>query len=415
VTTSTDSYLRGPAFARLWQAARDAYERNGGLAGQAILRGLTGEEAAELNGLLRRRTPLRAGRQLKLDLTRLDEALRDFACPLEEWLVAVGGKLANRPAQREQAGQREAAVWAELEGRATAVDERLNAVVEDLRRSGMLKRLARGAELELGREAMSVLARLLEAAGETVDIAVLAAGLCGDSKALNDGRPLTTVVLRALALLAEEQAPANAEARRELWERYGVVCDPLSSHVLFLNLPVVAEPGVAAAVGAHRVAGEPMRLTLRALRRFPLRFEAGATIYICENPTVVSAAAEAHGERCSPLVCTDGRPVVAVRRLLEQAAAQGCALRYHGDFDWPGVGMAADAISRYGATPWKLGAGDYRRAVEMGAPAKELKGRSRSTRWDPELAAEMSRAGLMVEEEAVITDLLTDLGVTAVA
>jgi uncharacterized protein (TIGR02679 family) len=222
-------------------------------------------------------------------------------------------------------------------------------------------------------------------------------------------------VLRALALLADDETPANAEARRELWERYGVVCDPLSSHVLFLNLPVVAEPGVATAVGAHRFAGEPMRLTLRALRRFPLRFEAGATIYICENPTVVSAAADAHGERCSPLVCTDGRPVVAVRRLLEQAAAQGCALRYHGDFDWPGVEMAADAISRYGATPWKLGAGDYRRAVDVGAPAKELRGRSRSTGWDPELAAEMSRAGLVIEEEAVITDLLADLGVTAVA
>ena len=87
--------------------------------------------------------------------------------------------------------------------------------------------------------------------------------------------------------------PANAAERRALWERHGVVCDPLSSHVLCLNLPLAADGPVGAAAAAHADVGEPLRLTLRALRRFPPRFAAPVTIYICENPTVVSAAAEA--------------------------------------------------------------------------------------------------------------------------
>jgi uncharacterized protein (TIGR02679 family) len=410
MTAAVESYLRSPALSRLWQAARDAHERNGRLAGQAVLRGLSEEEALELSGLLRRRKPLRAGRTLRIELTALDGALREFACPLEEWLVAVGGKLANRPAQRAQAEQRRAALWAELEGRAAAADARLSAVVDDLRRSGLLKRLASDGELELGRSALGVLAHLLASGAETVDIAVLAATACGDAKALNDGQPLATVVLGGLALLAGGQTPANAEARRELWERYGVVCDPLSSHVLCLNLPVVDGNELAAAIAAHRRIGEPLRLTLRALSRHPLRFAPGALVHVCENPTVVSAAAEVHGFDCRPLVCTDGRAVVAVQRLLAQLGDDGCELRYHGDFDWPGVEMAADAIRRYGAAPWRMSADDYRSALEAGAPAKGLKGRRRETPWDPQLAREMLDRQLMVEEEVVVADLLDDLG-----
>lgn len=409
MTAATDSYLRRREFARLWQAARDAYERNGGLAGHAILGGLSEDEAAALNGLLRRRHPLRAGARLEVSLATLDQTLREFTDPLERWLVRAGGRLENRPAQRQQAAQREAALWTELEESAAVADQRLGAVVDELRRSGLLKRLAGGSGRALGRQAVAVLAHILETGGETVDIAVLAAAVCGDAKALNDGRPLATVVLRGLARLAGEQIPADTAARRELWERYGVVCDPLSSHVLALNLPVATARGIAAAVAAHGELGEPMRLTLRALRRFPLRFQPGATIYVCENPTVVSAAAEAHGPGCAPLVCTDGRPAVAVHRLLGQAAAHGCRLRYHGDFDWPGVAMAADALSRHGALPWRLCARDYRAALAAGAAAKKLEGRTSPTPWDPELQATMAATGLVVEEEAVVADLLTDL------
>ena len=409
MTGDTEAYLQAPAFARLWQAARDAYERNGGIAGTAFVRGLSEDEAAALNGLLRRRRPLRASGQLRLGLQALDATLREFACPLEQVLISRGGALASRPAQREQAAQRERALWAELESAAVAADARLGAVVEDLRGSGLLKRLGRGSELRLGRHAIDVLETILGLRGGVVSLAVLAARLCGDAKALNEGRPLTTVVLRGLGLLAGEPVPSTAAGRRDLWERFGVVCNPLSSHVLFLNLPVATAPGIAAAVAAHRDAGEPMRLTLRALRGVPLRFEPRATIHVCENPTVVSAAAEAFGSACAPLVCTDGRPVVAVQRLLAQAADAGCALRYHGDFDWPGVAMAADAMRRYGATPWRLTASEYEAALTSGSPARRLAGVPSPTPWDWPLEPAMRAAGVVVEEEAMISILLSDL------
>ncbi len=408
MTLQAETYLGEPGFTRLWQAARNAFERNGGLGGQALVSSLSAEEATALNGLLRRRQPLRAGADVRLPLALLDDTLREFACPLEELLAQLGGRLANRPAQRAAATAREASIWTELTDRANQFPALLPAV-NDFRSSGLLKRLARGDELQLGRQTLSVIESLLGGERAIIDLAVLAARLCGDAKALNDGKPLATLVLRALAVYDDIPTPVNAAERRALWERYGVVCDPLSSHVLCLNLPLEANDAVGAAAAAHCKVGEPLRFTLRALRRFPPQFAAPMTVYICENPAVVSAAAEVLGERCAPLVCTDGRPVVAVTCLLEHAAEQGCTLRYHGDFDWPGVEMAKEALRRYEAEPWRLSADDYRRALAAGASTKALKGRRVHTPWDPDLGTAMSEAGVMVEEEGVVNELLEDL------
>lgn len=412
MTAQTETYLGEPRFTRLWQAARIAFERNGGLGGQARVTDLSVEEAAALNGLLRRRQPLRAGANLRLPLVLLDETLREFTCPLEDVLVQFGGRLANRPAQRAAAAAREEDLWRDLIERAHRSPPLL-AAVDDFRSSGLLKRLAQGDELQLGVQTLSVLESLLGSEPATIDLAVLAARLCGDAKALNDGKPLATLVLRALALSDDVPTAANSIERRALWERHGVVCDPLSSHVLCLNLPLAADGPVGVAAAVHCDAGEPLRLTLRALRRFPPRLDAPVTIYVCENPTVVSAAAEALGERCAPLVCTDGRPVVAVTCLLEHAAEQGCTLRYHGDFDWPGIELATDALRRHHAEPWRLGATDYRRALSAGTGTKTLTGCPASTPWSPDLCTAMSEAGLMVEEEAVVNELLEDLAAGA--
>jgi uncharacterized protein (TIGR02679 family) len=412
LTAQTETYLGEPGFTRLWQAARTAFERNGGLGGQALVTDLNAEEATALNGLLRRRQPLRVGADLRLSLALLDETLREFASPLEDVLVEIGGRLANRPAQRAAAAARDAELWRDLTECAHG-SPALLAAVDGLRASGLLRRLAQGDELGLGRQTLGVLDSLLAGGHATIDLAVLAARRCGDAKALNDGKPLATLVLRTLAFSDDVATPANAAERRALWERHGVVCDPLSSHALCLNLPLAAEGPVGAAAAAHADVGEPLRLTLRALRRFPPRFDPPVTIYVCENPTVVSAAAEALGEHCAPLLCTDGRPTVAVTCLLEHAAEQGCTLRYHGDFDWPGIAMATDALRRPHAEPWRLGATDYRRAVAVGAGTKALRGRPANTPWDPDLCSAMSDGGLIVEEEAVVTELLEDLAADA--
>jgi uncharacterized protein (TIGR02679 family) len=114
-------------------------------------------------------------------------------------------------------------------------------------------------------------------------------------------------------------------------------------------------------------------------------------------------------------VCVEGRPSVAVTRLLRALRGGGATLRYHGDFDWPGVQIAAEVIGA-GAQPWRFTAADYRSALDAGHPQRAQLGPQPSTLttpWDPELGAAMAAGQRVVEEEEVLDLLVADLTAAA--
>ena len=81
---------------------------------------------------------------------------------------------------------------------------------------------------------------------------------------------------------------------------------------------------------------------------------------VCENPRVLEAVAERFGGRL-PVVCTSGRPALVVLDVLR--GLSGAELRYHGDFDWPGVMIANRLVAEVGVMPWRMGADDYTAAL----------------------------------------------------
>ena len=131
-------------------------------------------------------------------------------------------------------------------------------------------------------------------------------------------------------------------------------------------------------------------------------------VSVCENPQVMQAAVRA--KTTTPLLCLSGNPATVGTRLLARLIKAGNPVRYHGDFDWPGVSIAARVMER-GATAWRMSAEDYTSAVAAldADHAVVLTGRPVETPWDPALAAAMSTQGLAVHEEFVLSDLLQDL------
>ena len=93
-------------------------------------------------------------------------------------------------------------------------------------------------------------------------------------------------------------------------------------------------PGSTEAAGA-----EPVWLTWRSLAG-TFR-SASPCVHVCENPSVLIAAADDLGARSLPLVCTNGRPSAAARRLLTGLAAGGAALRVRADDDAAGQEIVA--------------------------------------------------------------------------
>ncbi|MFJ4695957.1 DUF2399 domain-containing protein [Streptomyces sp. NPDC088766] len=181
--------------------------------------------------------------------------------------------------------------------------------------------------------------------------------------------------------------------------------DDLSSTVLTLGLRGVPP------LDQMADAGEPTVLTLRFLSRHaPLvAVPVTGTVHICENPAVLSAA-DTFGPACPPLVCLQGQPSAAALTLLRDLSTQGAGLLHHGDFDWGGVRIATALARNVPWRPWRYEAADHRAAVAAADRAPDLTGPPAATPWDPALAVALAEHGVRVEEEAVLDDLLADLG-----
>lgn len=397
--------LDDPALGWLVDRLAGRLRRGEPLTGVVRKQGATAEERRAVERLLGRRP--RHGGSLSVPLSDLGAVVRSAgAAPdLLSAVQALREGAADEPAARAAEAHRWTGVFAAAEQWAAPPLDRW---LEDLRRDGLLRRLAGGEPLaadELLHQVRAVTERL-PAAG--VPRSVLAADAVGDGHALDDGRPLATLVLRAATHLGGVPAADGAAWRREVWASVGVLVSELAKPVVAHALPGASDSPTGRALAELKEAGEPSALTLRQLLRDPPALPvAGRSVFVCENLAVTSAAADRLGPRSAPLVCTDGQPSAAASTLLRLLADAGARLRYHGDFDWPGLQMANAVHLRVAAAPWRMGVADYERAVARSS--RPLAGAPVAAAWDPRLDAAMRRAGRRVEEELVVDDLLGDL------
>jgi uncharacterized protein (TIGR02679 family) len=360
MTPAAERFIARPELARLWKDSRERYERLGGPRGTVTLTDLSAAEADALDGMLwpadsRRRTRLYTGGSVKVELARLDERLREsgLGISLRAALETAAGPLRDLPAQRaRQAADRER-VWAEAFGHpycnADHGDD-ARGWLERLRTTGALWRIGRNGDAgQVLKAALDVLQVLPV---DRVELSRLATMVLGDTHALDFGRPVSTLVCGALADFASRARPTSARAWREEWDRVGVICDGLSCTALTLGVVPLGEGVVARAARLHAEAAEPYVMTLRSLvAATPLSF-AHETVLVCENPAVVSAAAERLGDASPPLLCTGGWPNTAVTTLLEALSASGCELRVQCDGDSEGQAIHSHVRREHSAVPW---------------------------------------------------------------
>jgi uncharacterized protein (TIGR02679 family) len=410
--TDQASYGRysGPEYARLLAAARRSLERTGGSLSATVtvnhpddaerkaIIGITGQYRAE------------GSAQIGVHLADLNRAIRESTgAGLIELLERIGPPLKDRPADRRRLADGREATVRSAENSFLNDRDWFRAWLTEINADGTLTRLVNAAEAARIGHAVRVL-EAVERRAEPVQLAELAAATTGDTKALNHGTTLATLVLRALAIRASVGKPVTTEQRRELWDAHGVIVDDLASRVLVLNLAAGGD-GLGEWLTDARARGVPFYVTLQQLIAMPVVPAVGgeATVHVCENPAVLRRAAADLGPRSRPLICTEGQPSTAFHRLAAAVTANGGRLRYHGDFDWPGIAIANSVIRRHGATPWRLAAADYQATVREDADHVKLSGPPQPTPWDPALADAMAAAARAVYEESVADPLIADL------
>jgi uncharacterized protein (TIGR02679 family) len=407
------SALTAPQLQYVWEAVHDRYARQAAdvPVHSITFTKLTRPQRDALAGLLgRSRLP---GPTVTVRIDQLDRRLLDSDAAMTARQVAelLCGPIVNRPAQRRAARQARERMWDELE---QAADPRLAGWIHHLRVSGTGTRLAAAAGMaadQLVTEALAV-AALLPADG--IALARLAERATGDPHALDRGRQLRTLVLLAALHLTGEpmQIPPSLVTQRAVLATVGIYLDSLSTDVLVLGLRADGTGHVDRLLNHAADAGEPLRLTLRMLQGTPPSIRpTSQPLSVCENPSVVEAAAARLGGRSSPLVCTDGIPTTAVLRLLAGTRRTGAFVRVSADFDAAGVRITNLLAKHVSAIPWRYTADTYRRAIIAQADRQHVRltGQIPDGLLDPQLATEMRRTRVAVYEEQQTDILLGDL------
>ncbi len=399
--------LGGPDLRWLVDRVRDRLERGGAAMGTVTLRSPTDAQRAAIAALLGTRRG--AGTTLVVSLEQAEAVLRrSGAAPdLRAAIEALTGPVVDRAATRDRTERAWATVIAGLDGFA-ASDARLASWRDEVVGTGLLRRLAGGDPEAAGQLVAQCCALVDRLPAVGIPRSRLAAETVGDAHALDRGVPLATLVLKAAAHLTGLPWGTSAEAQRTLWAGMGVLVGELSAPVLTLGLRGDTSSATGRVLNVWRETGQPVHLTLRQLVADPSDLPSMTTVFVCENPSVVEHAAASLGSGCAPLVCVESHPAAAQLTLLQQLAATGAELRYHGDFDWPGVAIANGVMRRLPVTPWRFCAADYATAVaaDLGSA---LAGRPVTASWDPALTTRMRASRRKVEEEHVLADLLTDL------
>jgi uncharacterized protein (TIGR02679 family) len=416
--------LGGDALAALRKRLRQRYER-GENTSTFRLGDLTNIERTALASLLGRRQRLASS--MSLAQADLDAALHQagIAASLRDALEQLDGPIVDRAAERATFETQ----WASLF--AINRDPRLAALLAEVHGLRLIKRLARNVPATGTRLLDAAQAVLLHLPTSGITRSRLAAEALGDAHALDQGRPEATLVLAVLRLHLSARGTCSMEPEisehtsakkdnpqviadesdRAVWASAGVLVNELARPALFLNLPRSDGPV------RIQAPSEPSYLSLRELLRSPPRWDVACRdVYVCENPNLIAIAADALGHHCAPLVCTDGMPGAAQRTLLLQLAEAGAHLNYHGDFDWPGLRIGNWVMRACGARPWRYGAEEYLAAANaIHTHGRALEAATIEADWDKTLAQTMRACGWAIDEEAVATTLLQDLGARGIS
>lgn len=392
-----DPWRDSPELAAVLARARTLLERNGlEITGEVTLR--QDESLPELYRLRQAMGGSRATRatsRVTFPLSVIDRYLSGpgyGGVGLRGWLDEVA-PLVDKPALAAGECAAEAESRSQVERALAGHPGRLAALVAQRGFAGTL----------LGGSALAA-AQVLALLPVRVSLPELAEQATGDTKALTR-TPIRDRVLRVLATELGVEPPRTAPERAGLWAQFGVDAGAVNSRLTMYGARVIEDDTLDALLCRSNEDGVPFVMTLQQIDVWRVRL-APSDVYVCENPSVVAAAARTLGPKCPALVCTEGLPAIAVYRLLESANG---TIHWRGDFDWTGLRTTTRAIADLGAQPWLMDAATYRSGLDRVGERFKPDDRPAPAPWDPDLMEAMLDADCAVMEERLIPVLLDSL------
>ncbi|MHB1128224.1 MAG: TIGR02679 family protein [Bacillota bacterium] len=413
-------YFSRPGFSRLFREVKRKYQSLGRVGGRVRLNDLTPEEQEALSGFFGANYLDQTS--ITIEVARVDAILRAsrFEIELASFLPAYFDE--DIPTNAEQVAA-ESQEWEYFIEELT-VDPRTPETAEWLRLirrgQGYGYRTVRSLYQENKEQAADILKTCLTALDllpvktmERCRIPVYAARLTGDPHALDRDTPLGRLLFCGmLYVLGLPDTDYQSEKKRAIFRRAGLEEDDLSSNVITAGLKTLPGDTRASLFQNALETGSPLILPLRFFER-PTEW-CPLPVYVVENPSVFSAILDTWaGPGLPAMVCTSGQPSVAALKLLDQLVQGGTRVYYSGDFDVKGLEMGAALYRRYGSSfiPWLFDTRTYLDITQGTILTAKQRQRLVSFRvpWDHTLTGEIMRRGLIVYQESLVTQMISQL------
>lgn len=244
-------------------------------------------------------------------------------------------------------------------------------------------------------------------------LAVLAANATTDPHAL-DGNTLSgKFFLHLLSHSAGTPFPTSTEERAQLYSKYGILQDSISSTVTQLGLRLYCGTEEHPAHRAFRQLREIDTLTLANLSALTGGDSPSGQVYLVENQMVFSQLCDHAAAFRSPLICTSGQPTLAVLELLRLLVQSGTVLHYSGDFDGKGLSIAGQLLQRFPhlLRLWHMSPEDYQLAcsdVPLSPDSRAMVADCVTSTLSPTAQAILN-CGRVGYQELILPQLLDDL------
>ena len=413
-----DAAVRGEHLDWLWRQLADVADRRGDpdlVTGAAkVIAPVSPIERAAASGLLNGRAP-RGGQSVRVDLAALTARLRIHDARLTPGMLAAhvtGRSLAERV--RGNARRRDE--LEQLRDRLFRIFDTADRVAPfpidmasawpALKRAGWTARILGHEDPSMLVDQAAAIIATLPTDGERLDRRRLADTVTRFPHALDTGA-LPGLVL---ALLTTAGHIPSGLTPRAAWAAVGVDCDDLTGGLLALGI----QPRDWTLPTGAVVTLPPRELARCA---WPAPPWPGATVFVTENPSVVTAAADRvaadQQTRHVHLLCTVGTPSAGEISAISRLADTGWQVKVRADFDQAGLQHVRSLLAGVpSAQPWRMGAADYLSSLADMVADNRIRLETKTlpaTPWDPNLRPLMVEHGLAAYEEGLISDLLTDL------
>jgi uncharacterized protein (TIGR02679 family) len=241
--------------------------------------------------------------------------------------------------------------------------------------------------------------------GSRLDQRQLASDHAHNPHALDEGTTLAGLVL---ALTTAAGVTSTAQRTRDAWDRLGVDCDDLTGGLITVGIHPAGWY-----LPPHAVVTLPPREL--ASCEWPAAPRQDDTVFITENPSVATAAADLAGSGVNArLLCTSGTPSAREVGAIARLAAAGWHVRVRADFDVAGLTHVETLLGNVPCSaPWRMGVIDYEASVPRMQQVALDPECVPATPWEPGLAATMRSTGSAAFEEALMPQLLDDLRAAA--